>query len=46
MVFVVSTLKENTKDLSSPVEVDSSDYTLEENSRAEARDWSGFKRRD
>lgn len=40
---MVGTLKQNTKDLCSPFEVNSSDYILEENSRAEARDWLGFK---
>lgn len=32
MGFMINTPKQNTKDLSSPLEVDSSDYKLEENS--------------
>lgn len=42
MILRVGTLKLNTKGVSS-LEVDSTGFTLEENSRAAARDWSGFK---
>lgn len=40
---MIYTLKQNAKDLFSPLEVDSSDYTLKENLRVKARDWLGFK---
>lgn len=44
-VFMIAALNQNTKEsfLSSPTEVDSNVYRLEGNSRAVARDWSGFK---
>lgn len=36
-------LSKTQRDLSPALEFDSSDYKLEENSRAEPRDWSEFK---
>lgn len=41
--LMINILKQNVKDLFSPLEVDSSDYMLKENLTVKARDWLGFK---